>query len=395
MIPLNTQHLRAYQVENDVLVLHQPSGSLHAVEGLGCWLFLGLDQGLTVQQLQAEYQQNYPANPISQNQWIQMLVAIEPLFDANSEETTYREEYAAILQQQPAIPSQSEDTVYFQLNDLTFAVLSDQPALLTALRQIKPEEKSLQHNLIHCQFEIKQNATTAPINYQIFCNEQLLAKAIPFQGLMPLLMDYFQILAYQSQKYLLAIHAAAVVKNGVALLLPGTSGSGKSTLCVSLVEQGFECYSDELAVLSYPTGHVQPLPLPMAVKTGSWKLLESTWPALQQATIWQRPDGRRLKYIPLPESSRPKTPNIIQQQYVIFPHYDANTTQVSLQPLSPIDLLRRLAAAGYQIKTTLDAAKVEHLIYFASHTPAYALHYANLAQAHHHLGTLYDSVNHG
>lgn len=388
-IPLRAKHLRAYQVGDGILVLHQPSAALHALEGLGCWLLLGMDQGLSVQQLQVEYHHTYPERSIPTPDWQAMLAAIAPLF-TDTGQAAYREEYAAILAQPPRPPVQTKPTVCFQLNGLNFQVLSDSPTLLTALHELEPGE-TLQGNLslpIHCQFEIRHDITLS--TYHITCNGQLLTQQVPFDGLLPLLMDYIQILAYQSQEYLLAIHAAAVVKDGVALILPGVSGSGKSTLCVSLVEQGFECYSDELAVLTYPAGHLQPLTLPMAVKTGSWALLESAWPILTQAPVWQRPDGRQLKYIPLPHKARPTNPAAIRQQYVVFPHYDPNVSQASLKPLSPIHLLKRLATAGYQIKRHLDANKVEHLINFANHTPAYALHYANLAQAHAYLAQLYE-----
>jgi len=390
IIPLHSQHIRAYPAGDDLIVLHQPSGSLHAVEGLGCWLFLGLDQGLSEQQLLAEYRKAYPADAIPETQWSAMLAEIMPLFDTQAGQTVYHEEFSAVLQSVP-IASHAQEAVCFHLNGLGFEVSCDAPALLAVLRELAPGERLSQDDrspTIRCQFEIRQN--TAETTYHITCNGQLLTQQVPFDGLLPLLMDYIQILAYQSQEYLLAIHAAAVVKDGVALILPGVSGSGKSTLCVSLVEQGFECYSDELAILTYPSAHLQPLTLPMAVKTGSWALLESAWPVLTQAPVWQRPDGRQLKYIPLPHQARPTNPAAIRQQYVVFPHYDPNVSQASLKPLNPIHLLKRLATAGYQIKRHLDANKVEHLINFANHTPAYTLHYANLAQAHAYLAQLYE-----
>lgn len=388
-IPLHTQHLRAYQVGDGVIVLHQPSASLHVIEGIGCWLFLGLDQGLSEQQLRAEYAQAYPENHMPEGQWAGMLASITPLLATHAGHAAYEEEYMGILRAAPSVPH-ADDAACFHLNGLGFQVLSDTPKLLEVIRKLAlgdglPWDGSIP---IRCQFDVRQDTIANLGTYQITCNGHLLTRYVPFAGVLPLLMDHIQIMTYQSQEYLLAIHAAAVVKDGMALILPGVSGSGKSTLCISLVEQGFECYSDELAVLSYPSGKLQSLPLPMAVKTGSWSLLETAWPILKQAPIWQRPDGRQLKYIPLPDHARPVVSAGIRQQYVIFPHYDADIANASLQPVSPLQMLGRLAAAGYQIKNTLDVDKVERLISFAQQTPAYSLHYADLGQARCHIETL-------
>ena len=45
------------------------------------------------------------------------------------------------------------------------------------------------------------------------------------------------------------IHAAAVARNGHAILLAGRSGAGKSTLAASLVRQGWRLLADDMAVI--------------------------------------------------------------------------------------------------------------------------------------------------
>jgi HprK-related kinase A len=67
----------------------------------------------------------------------------------------------------------------------------------------------------------------------------------------------------------LIVHAAAVEKNGAALVLPGPPGSGKSTLCAGLVSRGWRLLSDELTLLEFPTGNVVPLPRPVSLKNAS------------------------------------------------------------------------------------------------------------------------------
>lgn len=67
------------------------------------------------------------------------------------------------------------------------------------------------------------------------------------------------------------LHAGAVVRNRVAVLLPGSSGSGKSTLTAALVQAGWGLLSDELAPIA--GGIVAPYPIAPRLRSGSWRLL--------------------------------------------------------------------------------------------------------------------------
>src|ERR1700682_4740000 len=80
---------------------------------------------------------------------------------------------------------------------------------------------------------------------------------------------------------LIALHAGALVKEGCAVLLPGSSHAGKSTFVEQLVRDGWTYYSDEYALIdnagwahAYPrtiflrgeTG--QPTPLRLSAPSG-------------------------------------------------------------------------------------------------------------------------------
>lgn len=79
----------------------------------------------------------------------------------------------------------------------------------------------------------------------------------------------------------LHLHAGAVHRDGVTVLVVGTSGAGKSTLIATLVAAGWQYLSDEqLGVLS--GGLVVPYPRPITLRRNSWALLDvdvdPTWP---------------------------------------------------------------------------------------------------------------------
>lgn len=389
-IPLNTGHLHAYRLADALLVWHRPSDSLQVLQGLGCWIFLGLDQGYNRSQLWREYHLAYPDGYGANTDWSALINAITPLFNTGEETPGYIEEYAHIF-------NRAHDTHRYgegfclQVNHLRYQIISQSPRVLEALQRLCRQYVVKNPVSVDNQFEIlaapEPSATgQTAVHYQIRCNGVTLKTAVAENTLLPLLMDYLQVFNYQSRDYLLAIHSAVVVKNGHALLLPGESGAGKSTLCVSLLEKGFTCFSDELAVLDHH-GLVQPLPLPMAVKTGSWPILQQDWPALANEPVWQRPDGRQLKYLELPEPKGVATPDISQQS-IIFPHYGPDTGIPEWQALNPVETLSGLTQAGYQVKDGLSADKVRQLVNFAEKTPAYRLRYPNLQQAHYCLNKL-------
>src|SRR3546814_3330456 len=67
----------------------------------------------------------------------------------------------------------------------------------------------------------------------------------------------------------LIIHAAAIERNGLAVILPGAPGSGKSTLTAFLVHHGWRLLSDELALVSLHDGRLTALARPIGLKNRS------------------------------------------------------------------------------------------------------------------------------
>ncbi len=67
----------------------------------------------------------------------------------------------------------------------------------------------------------------------------------------------------------LIVHAAAIERNGLAVVLPAPPGSGKSTLCAALIHRGWRLLSDELALLSLVDGTLHALARPVSLKNRS------------------------------------------------------------------------------------------------------------------------------
>lgn len=386
-----------YPLEDALLVLNPAQGHLAVVQGLDSWLLLGQQQGLNVAQLYDEYTRAFPAALLTRETLETRLGQLQTALAAPSVAATdtYRQEYQAVLAR-PAEPARAGEGIGLTIDGFRVQIVSPHhPGVLPEWRRVCPQQMLSGSFQPHVRFDIRR---TGYDRYDVSGNGLPLRTAVAEAAVMPLLMDLIQIMHYQRSDYLLAVHAAVVVQQGSALILPGVSGAGKSTLCAHLAAEGFAVYSDELAVLRAPDAIVQPLPLPVAVKSGSWALLQARYPVLAAAPVWERADGRRLKYLPLPVPDQLSAtadtlaaPLLgISRQVVVFPRYDSACEQPTLQAITPLELLAGLTQAGYQLPHAPDNTLVERLLAFAQGTPAYRLHYADLAAAQHLLTPLLD-----
>lgn len=72
----------------------------------------------------------------------------------------------------------------------------------------------------------------------------------------------------------LIIHSAVAVKNGKAIIFPADPGSGKSTLSALLALSGWHIYSDELAIIEFESGRVNPIFRPICLKNASIDIIK-------------------------------------------------------------------------------------------------------------------------
>ncbi len=73
----------------------------------------------------------------------------------------------------------------------------------------------------------------------------------------------------------MALHAAALSKNGKGIVLPGRSGSGKTTLSTWLAARGFNYLTDEFVFIEENTDTIQAFTRPPNVKVRGFDALNS------------------------------------------------------------------------------------------------------------------------
>jgi hypothetical protein len=103
--------------------------------------------------------------------------------------------------------------------------------------------------------------------------EPLTATEWPCVALDYLVWDVNRRVVEQSGRRQMLLHAGAVARNGVAVVVPAVSGGGKSTLVAALVDAGFDYLTDEIVVIGEGPAPVGGYRKAIALKEGSWPLL--------------------------------------------------------------------------------------------------------------------------
>lgn len=171
----------------------------------------------------------------------------------------------------------------------------------------------------------------------------------------------------------LLIHAAAMEKDGRALLMSGESGSGKSTLAALLGERGWRLMSDEFALIDLVDGTVVPFPRLVSLKNAAIDAVravagEDRLGPLMAATA--KGDIRHL--VPRAEHvaamDRPAVPALL-----LFPRFGQAG---AARPVDPPECFVRLTQASTNY-VALGEAGFRSLTGLVDRVPAVAIDYAS------------------
>jgi HprK-related kinase A len=120
----------------------------------------------------------------------------------------------------------------------------------------------------------------------------------------------------------LIVHAAAVERNGAALVLPGPPGSGKSTLCAGLVSRGWRLLSDELTLLEFPTGNIVPLPRPVSLKNASIDVIRQFSPEATLGPPVHDTVKGSVAHMTAPAASVRRATETARPRWIALPRYE-------------------------------------------------------------------------
>lgn len=166
---------------------------------------------------------------------------------------------------------------------------------------------------------------------------------------------------------------AAILHAGCCggILLAGKTHSGKSTLCAALMSRGLPYYCDDSAVLDHQF-RITPMPFPLALRPGSWPLLDPQFPALKEAPAYSR-YGTLVRFLNPVPAKAPAAATAL-----VFVRHDP-TTQTRMTPIGEFDSLLALQKSGFWVEHTREG--IARFLAWLATTRRFDLLYAELDSA--------------
>lgn len=187
----------------------------------------------------------------------------------------------------------------------------------------------------------------------------------------------------RSDRWVFALHAASLAKDGMGLLLCGEPGAGKSTLTLRLVNAGFQYAGDDVALIG-ADGMICGIPFALTLKKGSWELLSRLYGDWNDVAHC-RPDGAQVRYLPIPDAHN----GSLSASWIVFLNRVASGP-VELTPLDQLDSMKRLIEGAFAADGRLSQTGFFALKRIVAGARSFQLTYSESAEAR---GLLVDLCN--
>lgn len=145
------------------------------------------------------------------------------------------------------------------------------------------------------------------------------------------------------QRRFLLLHAAAVERDGRAIIMTGESGAGKSTLAALLQARGWRLLADEFVLVDPVSGNIHPFPRPISLKNSAIEVAAQALPTAQWGPRMSgTPKGTIQHLVPdaraLAAADRPARPTLL-----LFPRFGLPVDQ---RPVGAGEAFVRLTQAS-------------------------------------------------
>jgi HprK-related kinase A len=197
-------------------------------------------------------------------------------------------------------------------------------------------------------------------------------------GLLALEMGMNLQLAAGMHRFLL-LHAAAVARDGAALVMTGDSGAGKSTLAAILGYRGWRFLGDEFALLGPEDGCFHPFPRPTSLKNASIDLLHAEAPADRFGPRFDNTIKGTIQHLLPPAEAIAAMGEPAPPRLIVMPTYAAGA-EPAARRLRRSEAFVRLSQASTNYRV-LGEAGFEALWRLVDTTPAYAIAYGSTEAA--------------
>lgn len=361
-LPLTCKSLSAYIIDESLLLYSKKTQNVYGFEQGSAALFLKIDELVETHAFEDVAKQFTTVDTVILKKMYD-LVACKEMGDGIG--------YEADMDLGTYLKDDMPRT-YYQADDTAFAIHYPDDDFS---KHFHPVYEHLHVEKPNAKTMVSVDFVKSDDLWEIHWNNTPVEMAIPKPKLATYLQEKMMTSTYQSQPYLIALHAASVEKNGKVIIMPAVAESGKTTLTATLLQHGFKLFSDESTSLDYE-GYVHPLPFCMNIKEGSWAVLSELYPQLSERDIHSRFDGQSIRFLPPVNMHKGRQ----KASHIIFPKYTPGA-KTSCVPISAKEALSKIKEASYQVQQNMDENKFELILKNLISLPKYTLVYSELDEA--------------
>lgn len=213
----------------------------------------------------------------------------------------------------------------------------------------------------------------------LHCDGRLAFDPFPADSPLPLLEWGANWIVAQRLNDLLLLHAGAVERDGLALLLPAVPGSGKSTLTAALAQRGWRLLSDEFGAFDPVAGVFRAMLKPVTLKNTSIEVIRNFAPDAVFGPVFPKTRKGRVTHVAANMASVQRRHETARPGAFVLPQWQAGSP-TRWKPLAEHVLFPALSFNAFNYNL-LGEAGFRAAIALMRQCPGWQLTYSDLDDA--------------